>query len=447
MKPACRYLLWAVLACVATASRADWPAGVWRSVGYGELVEVTEAGWRHFEISAAACIERPAQPRAALTQQLGAVTAARADALSVRRGISRYTWQRVPSLPVLCQRSSAASGARDLFEIVWTTFDEHYAFFAERGVDWPAARRDTLAALPTEANDDALFAALSRALAPLRDLHVRVRARERLFVSGRPPTAAADPDGLVARYAHLVPALKQFLQDGPLIKAFRTTANDQLWWGRIGADIAYIALPSLWDFSGRANTDQDHESAAADAAMDEVLAALRDVRGMVIDLRVNSGGSDAVGLAIAGRFADRARLAFTKQARHEGGLTPPYEVRVEPSVRERFDAAKPVVVLAGPLTASAAEVMVLGLRVLPNVTVLGGRTLGVFSDTLYRRLPNGWEFTVSNEVYRAPDGSLFEGVGIPPRVVSQAARPPQTRDERFGADIRAARELILRTRP
>jgi hypothetical protein len=437
-------LLAAALACLATAARADWPSGVWRSVGYGELVEVSDVRWRHFEISAAACVERAPQPRDALRQRLGAVIASNAGTLTVRRGISRYVWQRQPELPAACRQLAAPADASRLFEIVWTTFDEHYAFFAERGVDWSLARR---AAPPPGADDEALFAALSQALAPLRDLHVRVRAGQRLFVSGRPPAPAADPDGLVPRYVHLVPALKRFLQDGSVVEGLRSTANDQLWWGRVGVDIGYIALPSLWDFSSQPDTDQDRESAAADAAMDDVLAALREARGIVLDLRVNSGGSDAVGLTIAGRFADRARVAFTKQARLGGGLTARYEVTVQPSARERFDTAKPVVVLTGGLTASAAEVMVLGMRVLPNVTVLGRRTLGVFSDTLYRHLPNGWEFTVSNEVYRAPDGSLFEGVGIPPRVVSTASVPPRTLDERFGADIIAARELILGGRP
>lgn len=69
--------------------------------------------------------------------------------------------------------------------------------------------------------------------------------------------------------------------------------------------------------------------------------------------------------------------------------------------------------------------------------------MGVFSDTLYRRLPNGWEFTLSNEIYRAPDGALFEGVGIPPQQDSAAPVSPRTLDERFGIDIRAARDLVL----
>jgi C-terminal processing protease CtpA/Prc len=79
--------------------------------------------------------------------------------------------------------------------------------------------------------------------------------------------------------------------------------------------------------------------------------------------------------------------------------------------------------------------------------LLGRRTFGVFSDTLYRHLPNGWEFTLSNEIYRAPDGASYEGVGIPPQVASTAPFPPRSLDDRFGADIRAARDLILGVAP
>lgn len=426
---------------VPAAAQADWPSGVWYSVGYGEVVEVSDARFRHFEVTLKSCIERPAQDRTALSQTLGVLVESQPDLLRVRRGISRYEWRRLPHLPATCSASPARIDARTIFDIVWTTFDERYAFFAERGVDWSEQRRIVAATLPDGADDNELFAALSRLLAPLRDQHARLRAGERQFVSGRPAMSVVEPDGLAPRHAQLVPALRRFLQGGTVVTALRSIANEQLWWGRIGPDVGYVALPSLWDFTAQADTDQDRESAAAEAAMDDVLAALRDVRGIVLDLRVNSGGSDAVGLAIAGRFADRERLAFTKQAVERRARTAPYPVHVQPSLRERFD--KPVVVLTGPLTASAAEVMVLGLRVLPRVTVLGRTTLGVFSDTLYRRLPNGWEFTLSNEIYRAPDGALFEGVGIPPQQDSAAPVSPRTLDERFGIDIRAARDLVL----
>jgi carboxyl-terminal processing protease len=436
-----RALLLAAALWLPLGAWAAWPPGVWHSIGYGEVIEVSDRHFRHFEVTTKSCIERPARDRAMLGQTLVRVVESEPDALTVRRGISRYRWRRLAHLPPACSPPIQRADARTMLDIVWTTFDEHYAFFAERDVDWEEQRRTVAPTLPSGADDIVLFDALSRLLAPLRDQHVRLRAGERLFVSGRAAVPVVEPDGLVSRHAQLTPALHRFLKGGSVVTELRSTANDQVWWGRVGPDVGYIALPSLWDFTAQADTDQDRESAAAEAAMDEVLTGLRPVRGVVLDLRVNSGGSDAVGLAIAGRFADRERLAFTKLAAEGRGRSAPYPVHLQPSQRERFD--KPVVVLAGPLTASAAEVMLLGLRVLPRVTVLGRPTLGVFSDTLYRRLPNGWEFTLSNEIYRTPDGALFEGMGIPPQLVSAAPLPPRTLDDRFGVDIRAARNLIL----
>ncbi|HEY1426211.1 MAG TPA: S41 family peptidase, partial [Caulobacteraceae bacterium] len=67
-------------------------------------------------------------------------------------------------------------------------------------------------------------------------------------------------------------------------------------------------------------------------------------------------------------------------------------------------------------TASAGEILVFGMMACPNVTRVGERTLGILSDNLYKRLPNGWELSLSNEVYQAPDGALYEATGIPPQV-------------------------------
>jgi len=66
------------------------------------------------------------------------------------------------------------------------------------------------------------------------------------------------------------------------------------------------------------------------------------------------------------------------------------------------------------------------MRSLPHVTHLGEPTSGALSDRLDKGLPNDWEFTLSNEVYRDIDGNTFEVTGITPTVavpvLSKAAR-------------------------
>ncbi len=49
-----------------------------------------------------------------------------------------------------------------------------------------------------------------------------------------------------------------------------------------------------------------------------------------------------------------------------------------------------------------------------NVTRIGSNTEGILSDILSKRLPNGWKFGLSNEIYENVDGKNYEMTGIPP---------------------------------
>jgi C-terminal processing protease CtpA/Prc len=53
----------------------------------------------------------------------------------------------------------------------------------------------------------------------------------------------------------------------------------------------------------------------------------------------------------------------------------------------------------------------------PDVLIVGDRSAGVHSDTLDKELPNGWTISISNEAFIAPDGSMYETVGVPPDVL------------------------------
>ena len=130
----------------------------------------------------------------------------------------------------------------------------------------------------------------------------------------------------------------------------------------------------------------------------------------------NGGGHDAVALAIASRFAGTRRVFGSKRAFENGHRTTQQDLIVEPADGPRYQGR--VAVLTSSETASAAEVLTLAMRSLPQVTLVGEATMGIFSDELFRSLPNGWEFSLSNEIYLAPNDELFEATGVPPDVFS-----------------------------
>jgi C-terminal processing protease CtpA/Prc len=72
--------------------------------------------------------------------------------------------------------------------------------------------------------------------------------------------------------------------------------------------------------------------------------------------------------------------------------------------------------LTSKQTVSAGEILVMAMKACPTVTTLGETTLGILSDNLYKRLPNGWEISLSNEVYESADGKIYEAVGIAPDI-------------------------------
>ena len=81
-----------------------------------------------------------------------------------------------------------------------------------------------------------------------------------------------------------------------------------------------------------------------------------------------------------------------------------------------------------PTVLSAAEVGTLAFRALPNTRSFGRPTYGALSDPFYFRLPNGWKGAVSNEIYRASDGNVYEGSGVPP---DQLSAEPSARQSRL----------------
>ena len=146
-------------------------------------------------------------------------------------------------------------------------------------------------------------------------------------------------------------------------------------------------------------------------ALDLALPDLASTTAMVIDMRINEGGFDALGLLIAGRFFDKRRLVFNKKARKGDGYGNIVEIYQGPTVDSPY--VNPIYLLTSDESFSAAETFIIAMRTLPHVTLVGEKTAGSISDILNVVLPNGWELGLSNEVYETAHNEVFESIGIP----------------------------------
>lgn len=296
------------------------------------------------------------------------------------------------------------------FEYLWKLFDEKYASFEEKGIDWQASYDTYRGQVSEETTDEELFVVLTQMLRPLHDGHVNLKAKklDTAFNAERPSRIMRVYDSLETKKGSFGAMYEATLMKigfdslkeiGPTfrdMKLFRYTDN-----GRIGYLRFFRSFSKLAKMVGF----------SLEAQLDEVFNSFEGLDGLIVDVRFNIGGDDRFSQRVVGRFIEEEMLGFKKQTRKDmvfGELSDRY---VKPRGGQPF--LKPVVLLTNDQTVSAADVLALMMDQLPNVTIMGEPSNGSYSDLYGRKLPNGWRVTLSNQRYYSVDMVNYEGVGTP----------------------------------
>ncbi|MET9296432.1 S41 family peptidase [Streptomyces sp. NPDC003077] len=349
--------------------------------------------------------------------------------------------RRVPALPSVCTRGdepgTMPKDRLTTFDVFWQTFEENYPFFAAKGIDWHAVRDRYRPKVRAGVSDEELFAVFRDMVAPLNDAHVAVFGPGKPFSSHRPGTVPPSEAYDKRVRAHL--------REHPLKGlAYREFAKGRIGFAELPGGQGYLRVSGFAGFAD-ANTFAAN-SAALDEALDAVLTRERvaRMRGLVIDVRINGGGSDTLGLRLAARLTDRPYFAYAKRARNHPTdptrFTRPQPLYVRPAAAPRYTG--PVAVLTSGSTVSAGETFTQALMERPGRTVrIGEPTQGVFSDVLIRALPNGWAVGLPNEQFLTRSGHAFDGPGIPPHIPVPVFTPEEFAHGRDSALARAVTEL------
>ena len=395
--------------------------GVWRSRGYGYVVQFQAGKPRLFHAVDGVCYADP-RPEADPDGILAVSRAIGPDTLAFSSGPAdtAYVFDRLPALPKACG-AKVAWTPRRIAAVTAQTFQAFYPSSQARHIDWSARARIADKAAGKAANDAALYDVLAGLIDGLDDPHVGLQATlgddERDFESGQAATLikvrtqSKDADPAASEKAWLQ-AYKRGVLDGVLKGKGHQVANNRVIWGRVG-EVGYLNVVTMGAFDKDGAPD---DPAALDKALDEALAAFAGAKAVIVDVSNNRGGFDTISLRLAGRFADRARLAWSKNAAGAADVVP-QAFHVQPTGARRYTG--PVYLVTSDVTVSAGETFTLAMRALPNVVQVGERTRGGLSDQLNKPLPNGWLLTLPAEIYRDPRGERFEAVGISPDV----ARP------------------------
>jgi carboxyl-terminal processing protease len=152
-------------------------------------------------------------------------------------------------------------------------------------------------------------------------------------------------------------------------------------------------------------------------ALDKILNNFIELEGVIIDIRNNPGGDDSTVIQIVNRFCDRKRIAFHRKTKRGPGVdefSPLKTWHIEPQGNTQFTG--PIVLLTCDSVFSGGEIFALTLKELPYVTIIGEHTNGIFSYQLEKKLPNGWRYCLSYQVYFSADMVCYEGRGVPPDI-------------------------------
>ena len=437
-------LMMMVPAC--TARLPESPGEVWRSDGYGWIYSLSGDQLQTYEVTEISCLPGQTLDQIGPPSPDGVISFGYKDIPSrtVRKGPSGQATLHLlgtaadvdlvalPGLPSACSRQ-ASNDPHTNFDIFWATFAENYNSFGRKNVNWAAVRDQYRPMLDNDTDPTELFGILRAMIEPLGDNHTSINGPDdQEFTGLRPGTRELSNRTVRTAVDNHLRAL-----GATQLQSF---AREKIVYADLPDGRGYLRISA---FAGYRQDDRSYVASSAELArtLDTVFTPQRvaTLRSLIIDVRLNSGGDDALGLQVAARLTDSPYVAFTKQPRNDprdpSRHGRPQTVTVTPADAPRYTG--PVSLLISDLTISAGETFVQAMMGRsPAPARIGTTTQGVFSDDMSRRLPNGWTFTLGNEEYVGPDGQNYEGVGIPPTVrtpVFTAEELDQNRDSALDA--------------
>jgi len=419
-----------LISCSSKYQKNNSIKGIWKSVGYGKILKIDSTTYKYFDITDISCLP---SKEGNISEIKNAIQISN-DTLTVKLGFSDYQYFRIKEFPILCKQNP--KNKNDIlynFEVFANTYKNHYAYFELNNVDWDNVYINSKNKINSKSTELDLYLVIKDMLEKLKDNHGSIEPTDEIYELAENKIQSELEDeteelreygdfeiaGIVADYY----IKEDFTKDTWLMK-----------WGKMENNVGYIQIKAMFlyadlnlndslvkengfvstymDAFNNLNYEQQiaEEVAGISKLMDTIMQDLKETSHIIIDVRFNGGGQDAVALEILRRFnADRKQIAV-KKAKHNNGYTKKTPIYLELA---KNPYTKPVYLLTSQQSASATDMIALSSMELNNLKRIGSHTNGAISDALQKNLPNRWHFSVSNEIYTDKNGQIYENIGVP----------------------------------
>ena len=314
-------------------------------------------------------------------------------------------------LSLLLVAQAHAATFLEHWRAVCDDFREGYSYTAHKGVDWTEIFDLNRGRFEGELTPAQFATNLHESLLVLHDWHVAVQTPAGTWLG----QTASYPRNYPSRLAtnHAATPYANYLGAGALYHA------------RLTNDAVHLIVPTL-------------DTATLDQVSDDDLLALfrsfENARGLIVDLRFNSGGNELHARRLASFFVRDPTLygyTRTRAPSEPGGFTPLTARQVIP--HERLRLSLPLAVLIGQHCLSSCEWLTLMLRQAPNAVLMGDRTRGGTGNPILRSIPElGVSYLYSRWIGYTPEQEIIEDRGIFP---AMRLRPEWSYDDPSGRDF------------
>lgn len=313
--------------------------------------------------------------------------------------------------------------ASQAFDKLWETVDREYPMFIIRPeVKWDKLRHKYRSEAINAKSDTELAIIIADMLSHLRDLHIGLKIR-----GNNVPVYRRDYTDNWNKKVDIYQSLV-----GPIQKA-----GNRVMWVKTKDGIGWIIITAWY---GAQTPDE----------FDDALEQMRDTRGLIVDVRMNSGGDSLLAAMVAGRFVDKARTYL--YYRHRNGpartdLTEKIPQQVNPRGPWRYD--RPVILLMGQKCLSANESFCAQMSVCPQVTTMGDHTRGSTGFPIWFKLAAEIEVWIPQWIAYLPDGQVFDERGVQPDILFEGTAGSFTgnRDELMSMALERLRKEPLFANP
>jgi hypothetical protein len=291
---------------------------------------------------------------------------------------------------LIFEEDLASTDPYENFEYLWNECNEKYSYFEIKNIDWDHLKAKYSANIYEGMTQDSLFNVLATMLAELRDGHTQLFS---YFNTSVYRSYYEEQDNFDWRIIEDQYLFHKYYITGPFQHNF--ISNNE---------IGYIRIPN---FPGDVR----------DKHIDFIFERYKDTKGLIIDLRENTGGDPNDILKIMGPLVDSETLVAYSRIKsgpgHNdfGDLKPLY---ITPNANFRY--TKKVIVLTDRSTFSGGSYMALFTKALPNVILMGDTTGGGLGVPNGGQLPNGWRYRFSVSQALTLDKSPDYENGVPPDI-------------------------------